>query len=153
MAMRIAPSASHTSTHTHLQEASLGAPSAPGLHDTLRHGVGPTQSSSLSTLPDSSHPLENRLKKWESTQESLKMASLRRTFGMSEPIRRGMELKITREGEWRPLALGGGGPGLHEEILRGSDTTISWEDVFKGDETRTLPGFHEEVERKVKMGF
>ncbi|RAL61203.1 hypothetical protein DID88_010282 [Monilinia fructigena] len=62
------------------------------------------------------------------------MSGLRRTFGMSEPIRRGMELKIAREGEWRPLALGGGGPGIHEEILRGSDTTISWEDVFKGDE-------------------
>jgi len=72
---------------------------------------------------------------------------------MSEPIRRGMELKITREGEWRPLALGGGAAGVHEEILRGTDTTISWEDVFMGDEMRTVPGFHEEVERKVKMGF
>ncbi|KAF7866718.1 hypothetical protein EAF04_005560 [Stromatinia cepivora] len=153
MAMRIAPASSHTSTHSHLQAASLGAPSAPGLYDTLRHGVGPTQTSSLNSHPDSTHPLETRLKKWEATQESLKMAGLRRTFGMSEPIRRGMELKITREGEWRPLALGGGGPGVHEEILRGSDATISWEDVFKGDEMRTLPGFHEEVERKVKMGF
>ncbi|KAG4025211.1 hypothetical protein MFRU_063g00010 [Monilinia fructicola] len=153
MAMRIAPAASHTTTHSHLEPSTLGAPSAPGLHDTLRHGVGPTQNSSLNSTPDSSHPLENRLKKWEATQEALKMSGLRRTFGMSEPIRRGMELKIAREGEWRPLALGGGGPGIHEEILRGSDTTISWEDVFQGDEMRTVPGFHEEVERKVKMGF
>ncbi|CAD6441313.1 200fa863-7f12-49eb-9baf-2957b32099a6-CDS [Sclerotinia trifoliorum] len=45
------------------------------------------------------------------------------------------------------------GPGVHEEILRGNDATISWEDVFRGDEMRSLPGFHEEVERKVKMGF
>jgi proteasome maturation protein len=81
----------------------------------------------------------------------MKMEGLRRTFGIAEPIRRGMELKITREGEWRPLALGGGAPGVHEDILSGKDTTIAWEDVFKGDEMRTLPGFHEEVERKVRM--
>ena len=80
------------------------------------------------------------------------MEGLRRTFGISEPIRRGMELKITREGEWKPACLGGGlERGLHEEILRGTDTTISWEDVFKGDELRTVPGIHEEIERKVRM--
>ena len=62
-----------------------------------------------------------------------------------------MELKIAREGEWRPACLGNGGPGVHEEILRGSDTSITWEDVFRGDEMRSVPGFHEEVERKVRM--
>ncbi|QSZ28499.1 hypothetical protein DSL72_002996 [Monilinia vaccinii-corymbosi] len=153
MSLRIAPAANHTTTHSHLSPNTLGAPSAPGLHDTLRHGLGPTQNASLNSIPDSTHPLENRLKRWEETQEALKMSGLRRTFGMSEPIRRGMELKIAREGEWRPVVLGGGGPGVHEEILRGSDTSITWEDVFRGDEMRTLPGFHEEVERKVKMGF
>ncbi len=80
------------------------------------------------------------------------MEGLRRTFGVAEPIRRGMELKITREGEWRPAVLGGGlERGVHEDILRGTDTTISWEDVFKGDETRAIPGFHDELERKVRM--
>lgn len=79
------------------------------------------------------------------------MEGLRRTFGIAEPIRRGMELKIAREGEWRPAVLGGTGPGVHEEILRGSDTSITWEDVFKSDEMRSVPGFHEEVERKVRM--
>ena len=79
------------------------------------------------------------------------MEGLRRTFGIAEPIRRGMELKITRDGEWRPTALSGGQRGLHEDILMGKDTSIEWEDVFKGDEMRTLPGFHEEVERKVRM--
>jgi len=79
------------------------------------------------------------------------MEGLRRTFGIAEPIRRGMELKIAREGEWRPACLGNSGPGLHEEILRGTDTGITWEDVFKGDEMRSVPGFHEEVERKVRM--
>jgi proteasome maturation protein len=80
------------------------------------------------------------------------MEGLRRTFGMAEPIRRGMELKITREGEWRPMVLGGGQRGVHEDILSGRDTTCSWEDVFTGMEMRSVPGFHEEVEAKVRMG-
>jgi proteasome maturation protein len=79
------------------------------------------------------------------------MEGLRRTFGMAEPIRRGMELKITRDGEWRPLCLGGGMPGVHEEILSGRDTMIGWEDVFTGAEMRGVVGVQEEVERKVKM--
>lgn len=121
----------------------------------MRAGVGPsvaqTTSAQTSSLPDSAHPLEARLKKWEETQDQLKMEGLRRTFGVSEPIRRGMELKITREGEWRPTVLGGNRRGVHEDILMGRDSTIEWEDVFMGDESRTLPGFHEEVERKVRM--
>ena len=71
---------------------------------------------------------------------------------MAEPIRRGMELKIAREGEWRPMVLGGGQRGVHEDILSGRDTTCSWEDVFTGTEMRSIPGFHEEVEAKVRMG-
>lgn len=154
--MRIAPAAGHSSSYTHLQGKSVGAPSAPGIHDKLRAGVGPSvaqasSSQSSSALPDSAHPLENRLKKWEETQDQLKMEGLRRTFGISEPIRRGMELKIAREGDWRPLALGAGRRGVHEDILLGRDASIEWEDVFMGDESRTLPSFHEEVEKKVRM--
>lgn len=81
----------------------------------------------------------------------MKMEGLRRTFGVAEPIRRGMELKITREGEWRPAVLGVGVRGLHEDILSGRDTTITWEDVFNGDELRGVQGIHEEMERKVRM--
>lgn len=87
------------------------------------------------------------------------METLRRTFGMAEPIRRGMELKIAREGEWRPMALGGGAGGnsgaglgsVHEEILAGKDDTITWEDVFTGEEGRAAVGVHDEMERKLKM--
>jgi len=152
--MRIAPPAGHSTTYSHLQAASIGAPSAPGLHDTLRAGVGPsvTTNSTSKTIPDSAHPLESRLKQWEATQESLKMEGLRRTFGIAEPIRRGMELKMVREGEWRPAVLGGGSErGVHEDILSGREASIEWEDVFKGNEMRSVPGFHEELERKVRM--
>ncbi len=99
----------------------------------------------------SAHPLEARLRAWEATQQNLHMQMLRRTFGMAEPIRREMELKITRDGEWRPLALGPGLPSVHEEILRGRDATISWEDVFTAEATSGLVGIHEEMERKLKF--
>lgn len=154
--MRIVPPASYSST---FKSGNTSAPSAPGVHDTLRHGVGPSafdsssSGSSAPSAPVSRHPLEARLKAWETTQESLRMESLRRTFGMAEPIRRGMELKITKEGEWRPLALGGG-PGVrsvHEDILRGREATLDWDDVFTGEEQRATVQVHEEMERKLKI--
>jgi proteasome maturation protein len=62
------------------------------------------------------------------------MENLRRVYGIAEPIRRGMEMKIVRDGTWRPAALGGGGAmgNIHEEILAlgGRETEITWEDVF-----------------------
>lgn len=79
------------------------------------------------------------------------MEMLRRTYGMAEPIRQGMELKIVRDGEWRPAALGGGLPSVHDDILTGRDDMISWEDVYTGDETAPVAGMHDEMERKLKM--
>lgn len=152
--LRIVPADNHHKTFTHIASRENVAPSAPGLHDTLRAGVGPSAFTlAENKAPTSSHPLEARLKAWESTREALRMETLRRAYGAAEPVRRQMELKITREGEWKPLALGGGIPGasVHEEILAGRDDTITWEDVFTGEESRPLVGVHEEMERKLKM--
>ncbi|ETS83364.1 hypothetical protein PFICI_05240 [Pestalotiopsis fici W106-1] len=150
--MRLVPSANNPTSFTHLKTA--GAPSAPGLHDTLRHGVGPTPSHLEGVeAPVSRHPLESRLKAWQSTQDALRMETLRKTFGIAEPIRRGMEAKIVSEGSWRPAALGGGAGknNLHEDILGGRDTSVDWEDVFTGEEQRSAAGIHDEMERKLKM--
>lgn len=169
--LRIVPADVHTASFSHIGAREKGAPSAPGLHDILRRGVGPAVATpaapgaaagspeATSVAPDSTHPLEARLKQWEATREALRMETLRRAFGVAEPVRRGMELKITREGEWRPQVLrsaGGVGMGqlprsIHEDILMGQDTTVEWEDVFAGDDTRTVPGMHDEMERKLKM--
>ena len=46
------------------------------------------------------------------------MEGLRRAYGIAEPVRRGMELKIVRDGTFRPAALGGfKGGNVHEDIL------------------------------------
>ncbi|KAH6662941.1 proteasome maturation factor UMP1 [Plectosphaerella plurivora] len=160
MSYRIVPAAQNSKTF----QAGHHAPSVPGLHDTLRAGVGPSPLSSshanaTSSTPSadltSAHPLEARLKNWEATQESMRMQTLRRTYGAAEPIRRQMELKITRAGDWRPAVLSNGSMGLHEEILRNKDTSIAWEDVYTGEEglggNAGLLGVHDEMERKLKM--
>ena len=69
---------------------------------------------------------------WRETQDRMKMEMLRRQFGIAEPVRRGMELKIASAGEWRPAALGGSS-GVHKDILEGRDCEIGWEDVYTGE--------------------
>lgn len=110
------------------------------------------------------------------------MEGLRRVYGMAEPIRRGMELKIVRDSSWTPMMLGGprrNGGNLHEDILvlGGRDTEIGWEDVFHGkvfcyflevevvvvvgtgadddlgDEFREPPSIHDEMEKRLKMDW
>ncbi|KAH0597380.1 hypothetical protein MHUMG1_04758 [Metarhizium humberi] len=150
MSMRIVPANSNPESFTHTSHTS-SAPSAPGVHDTLRHGVGQSPYDAAANKPSSAHPLEARLKNWEATQEAVRMESLRRTFGIAEPVRRGMELKIVRDGEWRPLALGNGLASVHEDILKGREDTITWEDVFTGEEMKGVPGVHDEMEKKLKI--
>lgn len=49
---------------------------------------------SLASKLNVKHPLEDRLNGWEEQQERIKMEGLRRVFGIAEPVRRGMEMKI-----------------------------------------------------------
>lgn len=155
MALRIVPAKAHA-THTVPENS---APSAPGVHDTLRSRLGLTtpaltaSNTSANTVTlQSAHPLEARLVQWRATQDKLKMEMLRRQFGIAEPVKRGMELKITREGEWRPACLGGAS-GVHRDILEGRDCEVGWEDVFVGNELRGTPDFHSEMEAKMKMNW
>lgn len=84
------------------------------------------------------------------------MEKLRREFGLAEPVKRGMEKKIVGAGEWRPacLSVGAGALGdVHKDVLEGRETEIGWEDVFRGQEGRQVPGFHEEMEARLKMNW
>ncbi|EGP84541.1 unnamed protein product [Zymoseptoria tritici ST99CH_1A5] len=155
MSLRIVPSTAHST----LTSPSLGAPSAPGVHDTLRSNLAlstPAPKSTTFSSADisSAHPLESRLANWRAQQEGLKMSLLRRQFGIAEPVKRQMELSIVRAGEWRPAMLQGGGTaGLHADILSGRDTEMGWEDVFTGEEMREMPDFHTEMEGRFRMNW
>ncbi|EPS45640.1 hypothetical protein H072_382 [Dactylellina haptotyla CBS 200.50] len=136
--LRLVPASSQPSKITLPSLETTGAPSSSSVHDTIRHGL-PTTSSDL----NSNHPLENRLKNWGATQENLKMESLKRTFGLAEPVRRGME-KMIVGADFRPALLGGPS-NLHMDILNGRECWIDWEDVFVGDNLDgEVPDFHTE---------
>ncbi|KAJ4990015.1 Transmembrane protein 19 [Stagonosporopsis vannaccii] len=151
LSLRFVPPKAHA-TSTQLETS---APSAPGVHDNLRSRLAQTSTAPSSTKSaelQSAHPLEARLVQWRETQDRMKMEMLRRQFGIAEPVRRGMELKIASAGEWRPAALGGSS-GVHKDILEGRDCEIGWEDVFTGSELRQVPDFHTEIEHKMKMNW
>ena len=61
-------------------------------------------------------------------------------------------MKIWREGEWRPACLGGSA-GDGRDILAARDAELSWEDVYKGDESREGTDFHSEMEAELKMDW
>lgn len=79
------------------------------------------------------------------------MNLLRRQFGMGEPVRRGMEMKICREGEWVPSCVGGSAR-TGEEILAGRDTEIAWEDIYKGEEGVRDGDIQAEIEGRIGLG-
>ncbi|KAK5103577.1 hypothetical protein LTS08_002995 [Lithohypha guttulata] len=167
--LRIAPPAAHPSTTTNTQSSKLsstsssvsrGAPSAPGLPDTLRLSQQ-THSSSASQI-SSTHPLEARLSQWQQTQANLQSTLLRRTFGIALPLRMAMEQKIVDTSDnFRPSVLGPVN-SVHGDILRGRDASIEWEDVYNGQDglRGTVDrggdgqgvGWTEEMEMKVGMG-
>jgi proteasome maturation protein len=141
--MRIVPQ----SAHPRATQPETSAPSAPGVHDTLRSNLhlttpiqpgqatapgGRVSAATQAPAPlQSTHPLEARLTQWRATQEAHKMESLRRAFGVAEPVRRGMERRLAAQGEWRPAVLGGSA-NVHGDILAGRDCELDWEDVFAG---------------------
>ncbi|KAF2460962.1 proteasome maturation factor UMP1-domain-containing protein [Lineolata rhizophorae] len=162
--LRIVPQTAHPTSTT----PTPGAPSAPGVPDTLRTNLGLAAPSSLlpnkptdpaaatataagAAAPQSSHPLEPRLRAWRATQDALRGELLRRQFGVGEPVRRGMEGATVRAGEWRPACLGGSA-GVHADVLAGRDADVDWEDVFGKDGVAERGAdFHREMEVRSKM--
>ncbi|KAK4574536.1 hypothetical protein LTR86_001377 [Recurvomyces mirabilis] len=155
MSLRIVPSAPHP-TQT---QSAPGAPSAPGVHDTLRSNLSLTpatapKDTSSQTTTQSFHPLESRLSAWRTQQNELKYNLLRRTYGIAEPVKRQMELGIVSAGEWVPGCFGvGRGASVHADILMGRDCELDWEDVFEGSVMRNEVDFHAEMEGVMGMGW
>lgn len=94
----------------------------------MRSEEGPL---SISSKINNRHPLENRIKNWETTQHELKLEQYRRIFGAAEPIKRTMELKIVEQTDFLPGALGNAS-NVHRDILLNKDTSIDWEDIYTG---------------------
>ncbi|KAI9797668.1 MAG: hypothetical protein M1825_005727 [Sarcosagium campestre] len=147
MSMRIVPSRNHPTSHQPVT-SSFAVPSLP---DRLDPSPAQAAGDAIPT-PTSNHPLESRLLRYTATMNAMKAESLRRHFGLAEPVRRGMEQKIVDAGEWRPQCLGGSA-GVHGDILRGEDCSIEggWDGIFSGGELRREFGIHEELERRWRV--
>jgi len=172
MTLRIIP----PSTYAHTIPLPISAPSAPGIHDTLRAKLNlalpPPPSSSilpttvtpnpahfLSSSSDSAtglqsnHPLERRLRSWAATQDSLQQEIRRRNFGIAAAVRSAWDLQVVKQSMWTPLTLGGG-CGVIEDVLTGRDCEVSFDDVFGGGvEFREPPAFHTELEGRMRMNW
>jgi proteasome maturation protein len=102
-----------------------GAASVSVVHDTLTHGLAST-----SSTINSRHPLESRIKNWDTQQDQLKLEMAKRLGGIGEVIRIATERKVVGE-DFRPVALGGPS-NLHLDILTGRDTRIDIDDIYNG---------------------
>jgi hypothetical protein len=104
--MRITPA--HVFPHAARQEVAA-APSALGVHDTLRVNLAPDESSGVGAVvvPLSSHPLESRLANWELMQDKMRADMKRDVYGLAEPLRCAMELMVVRDSTWRYTGIGG----------------------------------------------
>ncbi|KAG5437461.1 hypothetical protein PCANB_000889 [Pneumocystis canis] len=123
----------------------ISSQSLESIHDTFRF-----DSKSLISNINSQHPLEVVLRGWRCREHELKMESLNRIFGMSEPIRRKMELKIL-DSEFRPLIFGGRS-NIHHDILTGNDSNIDVDEIFLADEDYSIE-LHDELEKKYLCNY
>lgn len=96
------------------------------------------------------HPLEARVANWEETQWETKMESYRRIFGSGVPIQRTMELELVGATDFKPLVLGGP-DSMHQDILLNKDTSIDWEDIYKGGLENGSLDFHTEMEKRMGL--
>jgi len=132
--------------HAKKAAAPISAPSAPGVHDTLRANLGlalPTAGPNVSASAvaidpqqtanslQSAHPLEARLRAWENNADTLRMQTWRHANGVAMPAWKGVHMEAVKIGEWAPAMLGGGSSST-SDVLAGRDSEISWEDVFHG---------------------
>ncbi|BGP19696.1 hypothetical protein JCM10213_001874 [Rhodosporidiobolus nylandii] len=147
MSLSLVPASQPTSTAVSL--ADTAGPT--GVHDALRYGQR-----SLAADVAPKHPLENRIKQWESTRENLDMTLQRNMFGLHAPVRLMMERQVVQQSP-APFSLSSLGgftrpSNLALDILMGRDEEIRVEDVLVDRLQTTDPGdFHLAMERKLRL--
>ncbi|TFL06218.1 proteasome maturation factor UMP1 [Pterulicium gracile] len=115
-----------------------------GLHDTLQYGPR-----SLATeVSASSNDFQDRLAKWEETQDNLKLTLQRNLYGLHVPMRIMMERKAVMHNPHMPAAAQS---NIHLDILMGRDGTIHPSDVFGGLEGHSSLSIHQDMERMLKL--
>ncbi|KAJ1561764.1 hypothetical protein HK405_002927 [Cladochytrium tenue] len=146
MSLRFVPSsAPDAASAASATAVAVGTGSAYAVHDALRAG-GPR---AVRADVIQGHPLESHLQKWDATQDSFKLASVRQTQGAHMPIRILMERELVGQ-RMRIPALKR--TPFAEDILSGRDMNIEFED-FLGDMDSTVHRVDVHGAMEVKMGM
>jgi len=113
-----------------------------GLHDTLQYGL---RNISTETSKDG---FENRLAKWQETQDNLKLNMLRDLHGLHAPMRLLMERRIVSANPHMPaMPLS----NIHLDILMGRDEALDPADFFLGMESGPPLNIHTDMEKKLRL--
>jgi len=138
--LRVVPSSSPVPTSLVSVKSTAGELS---VHDALRHGPR-----SLATEVNELNPLQQRLDKWEETQDVLKLNLQRNLYGLHLPVRQLMERKIVSDG--LPFNTSQRS-NIHLDILMGRDEALDAADFF-GDVDMSQPvDEHLSIERKRRL--
>ncbi|EST07463.1 Proteasome maturation factor UMP1 [Kalmanozyma brasiliensis GHG001] len=138
--------ASHTSTSS---SSATSHPVYAGVHDTMRHGIKNVLHE-VSTA--SHHPVQNRLEKWEATQDNIKLTMQRNVHGLGAPAHTLMERKIVSYNPaFDPTRSSNSISKLHLDILNGDDERIEPRDFLPSEISSTLPDMHTVMERRLGL--
>ncbi|KAH7883957.1 proteasome maturation factor UMP1 [Phlebopus sp. FC_14] len=113
------------------------------LHDTLQYGPR-----SIAAETTSRGRLENRLARWEETQDNVKLSMMRDLYGLHVPARLLMERKIVAANSHLPAMPQS---NIHLDILMGRDETLEPADFFLGMEHGPALNVHSDMERKLRL--
>ncbi|CAH7690097.1 proteasome maturation factor UMP1-domain-containing protein [Phakopsora pachyrhizi] len=112
-----------------------------------------------SVIRSKTHPLENRLKGWDATQDEFKLKLKAEIFGVGFPMRMMMERRMIRQTDV-PLPGRSTSSNLHLDILLGKDETLDESDVFitncsldmiQSSNCRNRQDFHSKMEKRLKI--
>ncbi|KAG1825533.1 proteasome maturation factor UMP1-domain-containing protein [Suillus subaureus] len=101
-----------------------------GLHDTL------------------GGEFEDRIAKWEETQDNARLHMLANLYGPSAPMRLLMERQIVSASPHMP---GMPQSNIHLDILMGRDETLDSTDFFLGMESGPALSIHNDMEKKLRL--
>ncbi|KAG1757982.1 proteasome maturation factor UMP1-domain-containing protein [Suillus lakei] len=113
-----------------------------GLHDTFQYGIR-----SIATETKGAE-FENRIAKWEETQDSARLNMLANLYGPSAPMRLLMERQIVSANPHMPAMPQS---NIHLDILMGRDETLDPTDFFLGMESGLPLSVHNDMEKKLRL--
>ncbi|CDO95188.1 unnamed protein product [Kluyveromyces dobzhanskii CBS 2104] len=146
--MNIVPNQNFKSTVATDKSSDHQSNAVASLPDVFRDQVGARP---LNTQLNDRHPLEARVRNWDETQRKRQLEQYRQIFGIAEPMKRVMELKLVESSDFNPLNQS----NLHRDILMNKEASIDWEDVYPNSDFTSGMMVADDIHTKIekRMGI